>query len=87
MAQFIKFGDHTYLNVNSIDCITYGYDTSGWHVYLYYDGQKKRYLLTKSLTRLEAQGIINQIMTGIENKETVISVYYGIQEDIGYHRH
>ncbi len=85
MTQFIKYDDYDYININSIDRITYGIDASGWHIYLYYDGQRKRYRSSGFLTKLEATAIVNQLMTDIGKGKTIISIYGGIQEDTGYH--
>ena len=85
MTQFIKYGDNSYININNIDRITYDCDASGWYIYLYYDGQKKRYRSSKSCTKLEVQAIFSHLMADIEDKMTVISVYGGIQEDTDYH--
>ena len=85
MTQFIKYDDYDYININSIDRIIYGNEAGVWYVYLYYDGQKKRYRSSGFLTELEAKAIVNQLMTDIGKGKTIISVNGGIQEDTGYH--
>ena len=84
MAQFIQYDDYDYINLSSIDRITYGKDEGVWYVYMYYNGMKKRYR-AGFLTQLEAKTIINQLMADIGNGEKIISIYGGIQDDTGYH--